>query len=164
MVALLLELWTTIPIPQRAPDSATRAQVVMALQEVQDSLDRLRGAAYNFRTDLGGASGVVLHTRAQRLYASCGAADRAAGHLDSVLTASYPGGAPPAAALRRETRALRTALAECRHEYDTSGAWAQRADSVRASAPARLRRLDAAVRRYTGAAAAYGKPLPRPRQ
>ncbi len=163
MVALLLGLWTTIPVPPQAAESATGARVLLALQGVEDSLDRVRGAAYNFRTDLGGASSLVLRTRAQRMYASCVAADHAAGQLDSVLAASYPAGAPPAAALRRETRALRTVLAECRREYDTSSAWAQRADSVRASAPARLRRLDAAVRRYTVEAGAYRKPLPRPR-
>jgi hypothetical protein len=165
MVAGLLALWTVVPVapPAQAPDSAGRARVMQALQIVQDSLDRVRGAAYNFRTDLGGASGVVLYARTQRMYASCVAAERAVGHLDSVLTASYPGKTPPGPGLRREARALRAALAECRREYDTTGVWPQRADSVRAWAPYRLHRLDEAARRYTGATAPYRKPPSRPR-
>lgn len=131
-------------------DSASQARVTAALRGVQDSLDRVRGAAYNFRTDLGGASPVVVYGRAQRMYASCVAADRALVDLDSVLTASYPAGRP--AALRREIRALSAALADCRREYDTTTRWAQRADSVRSWAPYRLRRLDEAVRRYAEAA------------
>ncbi|HEV8264052.1 MAG TPA: hypothetical protein VGQ06_03815 [Gemmatimonadales bacterium] len=131
-------------------DSAAYARVTVALRGVQDSLDRVRGAAYNFRTDLGGASPVVVYGRAQRMHASCVAADRALAGLDSVLIASYPAGRP--AALRREVRTLRAALAECRREYDTTTRWAQRADSVRSWAPYRLRRLDEAVRRYTEAA------------
>jgi hypothetical protein len=125
------------------------------LKTVQDSLDRVRGAAYNFRTDLGGASPVVVYSRAQRMQASCVGADGALARLDSVLNASYPAGVP--ADLRREARALRAALAECRREYDTTARWAQRADSVRAWAPYRLRRLDETMRRFARAAV-----LPRP--
>jgi len=110
----------------------------------------VRGAAYNFRTDLGGASPVVVYTRAQRMHASCVGADGALVRLDSALTASYPAGAP--ADLRRETRALRGALKECGREYDTTARWPQRADSVRAWAPYRLRRLDEAMRRFARAA------------
>jgi len=120
------------------------------LRGVQDSLDRVRGAAYTFRTDLGGASPVVLYNRAQRMHASCVAAEGALVQLDSALTASYPAGAP--ADLRRESRALRGALAQCRREYDTTARWPQRADSVRAWAPYRLRRLDEAMRRFALAA------------
>ena len=127
------------------------------LQGVQDSLDQVRGAAYNFRTDLRGASPVVLYNRAQRMHGSCVAADGALVRLDSALTASYPVGAP--ADLRREARALRGALAECRRDYDTTARWPQRADSVRAWAPFRLRRLDEAMRRFARAAV-----LPRPRR
>ena len=120
------------------------------LKEAQDSLDRVRGAAYNFRTDLGGASPVVLFNRAQRMYGSCVAADAALQRLDSTVTASYPAGAP--ADLRRETRVMRAALTTCRREYDTTTRWQQRADSVRAWAPYRLRRLDEAMRRFAEAA------------
>jgi hypothetical protein len=120
------------------------------LKEVQDSLDRVRGAAYNFRTDLGGASPVVLFNRAQRMHGSCVAGDGALQRLDSALTASYPAGAPPD--LWRESHALRAALGECRREYDTTARWNIRADSVRAWAPYRLRRLDDAMRRFARAA------------
>ena len=159
MVATLLVVWTAaLPVPssvlaQRSPpgpDSATRARVMAGLKEVQDSLDRVRGAAYNFRTDLGGASPVVLFNRAQRMHGSCVAADAALVRLDSTVTASYPAGAP--ADLRRETRALRAALTTCRREYDTTVRWQERADSVRAWAPFRLRRLDEAMRRFAQAA------------
>ena len=159
MVATLLVVCTAaLPVPssvlaQRSPpgpDSATRARVMAVLKEVQDSLDRVRGAAYNFRTDLGGASPVVLFNRAQRMHGSCVAADAALVRLDSTVTASYPAGAP--ADLRRETRALRAALTTCRREYDTTVRWQERADSVRAWAPFRLRRLDEAMRRFAQAA------------
>jgi len=157
-LAAFLAVWTVVaPAPavsvQRpptppgpSPDSATRARVTAAVRDVQDSLDRVRGAAYNFRTDLGGASPVVLYNRAQRMHASCLAAAGALARLDSVLTASYPAGAP--ADLRREARALRGALGDCRREYDTTARWPQRADSVRAWAPYRLRHLDEAMRRF----------------
>lgn len=162
MAVVFLALWTAVA-PAQEPDSAARSRVTAALQGVQDSLDRVRGAAYNFRTDLGGASGVVLYNRAQRMHASCGAADRALARLDSVLTASYPVGAP--VALRREGRALRSALAACRREYDTAARWEQRADSVRAWASHRLRRLDEAVRRFALVAAQYYRPaVQRPRR
>jgi len=154
MFAAVLVIWTAFAPAQR-PDSAARASIVAALKTVQDSLDRVRGAAYNFRTDLGGASPVVVYSRAQRMRASCVGAGGALAHLDSVLNASYPAGAP--ADLRREARALRAALAECRREYDTTTRWAQRADSVRAWAPYRLRRLDETMRRFARAAV-----LPRP--
>lgn len=149
MVAVLLALWTTA----QTPDSAAAARVTEALQRVQESLDRVRGAAYNFRADLGGASAVVLYNRAQRMQGSCDAADRALTRLDSVLVVSYPAGAP--AALRREARALRGALADCRREYDTAARWEQRSDSVRAWAPHRLRRLEDALRRFALVAAQY---------
>jgi hypothetical protein len=160
--AALLAVWTAVaPVSStrsvQRPDSATRARVVTALKSVQDSLDRVRGAAYNFRTDLGGASPVVVYNRAQRMHASCVAAQGALVRLDSALDASYPAGAP--ADLRREARALRGALAACRREYDTTARWAQRADSVRAWAPYRLRRLDDTMRRFARAAVL---PPPRP--
>jgi len=162
VAAALLAVWTAVaPVsPTRSvqrPDSATRARVATALKSVQDSLDRVRGAAYNFRTDLGGASPVVVYNRAQRMHASCVAAQGALVRLDSALDASYPAGAP--ADLRREARALRGALAACRREYDTTARWAQRADSVRAWAPYRLRRLDDTMRRFARAAVL---PPPRP--
>ena len=152
MVAAVLAIWTVVAPAQRSvpPDSAARARIMASLRGVQDSLDRVRGAAYTFRTDLGGASPVVLYNRAQRMHASCVGAERALVPLDSALTASYPAGAP--ADLRRESRALRLALAECRREYDTTVRWTARADSVRAWAPYRLRRLDEAMRRFAGAA------------
>jgi hypothetical protein len=152
MVAVLLAVWTAAAPAQRSepPDSATRAHIMAMLRGVQDSLDRVRGAAYTFRTDLGGASPPVLYNRAQRMHASCVAGEGALVRLDSALTASYPAGAP--ADLRRESRALREALAQCRREYDTTVRWAQRADSVRAWAPYRLRRLDEAMRRFALAA------------
>jgi hypothetical protein len=152
MVAAFLVVWTAIAPPPSSvhsvqhPDSATRIRVRAALTGVQDSLDRVRGAAYNFRTDLGGATPVVLYNRAQRMRASCLAATSALARLDSVLTASYPAGAP--ADLRREARALRAALADCGREYDTATRWAARADSVRTWAPYRLRRLDEAMRDF----------------
>ena len=152
MVAVLLAVWTVSAPAQRSlpPDSATRARIMATLRGVQDSLDRVRGAAYTFRTDLGGASPTVLYNRAQRMHASCVAGEGALVRLDSALTASYPARAP--ADLRRESRVLREALAQCRREYDTSARWAQRADSVRAWAPYRLRRLDEAMRRFALAA------------
>ncbi|HKC40497.1 MAG TPA: hypothetical protein VKC15_13215 [Gemmatimonadales bacterium] len=151
MVAALLVVWTASSAVQRPlPDSAARARLMVVLQGVQDSLDLVRGAAYNFRTDLGGASPVVVYGRAQRMRASCVGADGALVRLDSALTASYPAGAP--ADLRREARALRGALTECRRDYDTTVRWPQRADSVRAWAPYRLRRLDEALRRFARAA------------
>jgi hypothetical protein len=160
MLTAVLVVWTAVaPAQPRAsvqrPDSAARASIVAVLKTVQDSLDRVRGAAYNFRTDLGGASPVVVYSRAQRMQVSCVGADGALARLDSVLNASYPAGAP--ADLRREARTLRAALAECRREYDTTTRWAQRADSVRAWAPYRLRRLDETMRRFARAAV-----LPRP--
>jgi len=150
MVAALLVVWTAALVQRPAPDSARRVRVMAVLKEVQDSLDRVRGAAYNFRTDLGGASPVVLFNRAQRMHGSCVAADAALVRLDSTVTASYPAGA--AADLRRETRALRAALTTCQREYDTTARWQARADSVRAWAPFRLRRLDEAMRRFAQAA------------
>jgi len=150
MVAALFVVWTSSVVQHPVPDSATRARVMAVLRSVQDSLDQVRGAAYNFRTDLGGASPVVVYTRAQRMHASCVGADGALVRLDSALTASYPAGVP--ADLRRETRALRGALTECGREYDTTARWPQRADSVRAWAPYRLRRLDEAMRRFARAA------------
>lgn len=153
MVVALLAVWTVTASVQRSPpppDSATRARIMATLRGVQDSLDRVRGAAYTFRTDLGGASPAVLYNRAQRMHGSCVAAQGALVRLDSALTASYPAGAP--ADLRREARALRGALADCRREYDTTARWPQRADSVRAWAPYRLRRLDEAMRRFARAA------------
>jgi hypothetical protein len=150
MIAAFLAVWTVVaPTPvasAQRPDSATRTRVNAALRGVQDSLDRVRGSAYNFRTDLGGASPLVLYNRAQRMHASCVAADAALVHLDSVLTASYPAGAPTDLQLRART--LRGALVDCRREYDTTIRWSQRADSVRAWAPYRLRRLDEAMRRF----------------
>jgi hypothetical protein len=150
MVAAFLAVWTAVapsPVPAvQHPDSAARIRVRAALTGVQDSLDRVRGAAYNFRTDLGGASPVVLYNRAQRMRASCLAATSALVRLDSVLTTSYPAGAP--ADLRREARALRTALADCGREYDTTTRWTERADSVRTWAPYRLRRLDEVMRDF----------------
>ena len=154
MVGALLVLWATA----QGPDSAARERVVVqALKSVQDSLDQVRGAAFNFRTDLEGASPVVLFNRAQRMQASCAGAGRALVQLDSVLVASYPKG--EATGLRREARTLRGALEECQREYDTASGegggsrrWEQRADSVRAWAPYRLRKLDEAVRRYSGVA------------
>ncbi len=150
MVAAFLVVWTAIPVQQPQLDSAARARMMTVLHSVQDSLDQVRGAAYNFRTDLGGASPVVVFTRAGRMHASCVGADGALVRLDSALTASYPAGAP--ADLRRETHVLRTVLAACRREYDTTARWNQRADSVRAWAPYRLRRLDEAMRRFAQAA------------
>jgi hypothetical protein len=155
MVAAFLVVWTAFAPAQQRPDSATRVRIVAVLKTVQDSLDRVRGAAYNFRTDLGGASPVVVYNRAQRMHASCVGADGALVRLDSALNASYPAGAP--ADLRREARIMRGALADCRREYDTTARWAQRADSVRAWAPYRLRRLDDTMRRFASAAL-----LPRP--
>ena len=75
LVAAFLAVWTSSVLVQRpAPDSAARARVIVVLKEVQDSLDRVRGAAYNFRTDLGGASPVVLYNRAlPQLYTGCSA-------------------------------------------------------------------------------------------
>jgi hypothetical protein len=152
MVAAFLVVWTAVAPPASSvhavqhPDSAARTRVRAALTGVQDSLDRVRGAAYNFRTDLGGATPGVLYNRAQKMRASCLAATSALAHLDSVLTASYPAGAP--ADLRRETRGLRAALADCGREYDTATRWDARADSVRSWAPYRLRRLDDAMRDF----------------
>jgi len=150
LVAALLVAWTASSVQHPLPDSAARARVLAVLQSARDSLDRVRGAAYNFRTDLGGASPVVVYTRAQRMHASCVGADGALVRLDSALTASYPAGA--SADLRREARALRGTLTECGREYDTTARWPQRADSVRAWAPYRLRRLDEAMRRFARAA------------
>jgi hypothetical protein len=155
MVAAFLVVWTVASVQHPVPDSAARARVMAVLQSVQDSLDQVRGAAYTFRTDLGGASPVVVFTRAQRMHATCVGAEGALLRLDSTLTASYPAGPP--ADLRRESHDLRGALTECRREYDTTARWAQRADSVRAWAPYRLRRLDEAMRRFARAAV-----LPRP--
>ena len=152
MIAAFLTVWMAVApaSPVQRPDSAARARVSAALRGVQDSLDRVRGAAYNFRTDLGRASAVVLYNRAQRMQASCLAAERALVHLDSVVTATYPAGT--LADLDRGVRALRGALAGCRREYDTATRWAERADSVRAWAPYRLRRLDEAMRSFARAA------------
>ena len=150
MVAAFLVVWTASTVQHPVADSATHARVAAVLQTVQDSLDRVRGAAYNFRTDLGGASPVVVYSRAQRMHASCVGAEGALVRLDSALTASYPAGA--SADLRRESRALRSALSECRRDYDTTARWEQRADSVRAWAPYRLRRLDEAMRSFARAA------------
>jgi hypothetical protein len=150
MVAALLVVWTASAVQHPVADSATHARVTAVLQNVQDSLDRVRGAAYNFRTDLGGASPVVVFTRAERMHASCVGAEGALVRLDSALTASYPTGA--SADLRRESHVLRSALTECQHDYDTTARWPQRADSVRAWAPYRLRRLDEAMRRFARAA------------
>lgn len=153
MVAAFLVVWTAVAPPSpsvqavQRPDSATRIRVRAALTGVQDSLDRVRGAAYNFRTDLGGATPLVLYNRANKMRASCLAAISALGRLDSVLTASYPAGAPTD--LRREARVLRAALADCGREYDTATRWAARADSVRTWAPYRLRRLDEAMRDFS---------------
>ena len=146
MVAAFLVALTATAVQRPVPDSAARARLMAVLRNVQDSLDQVRGAAYNFRTDLGGASPVVVFTRAGRMHASCVGADEALVRLDSALTASYPAGSP--ADLRREMHVLRTALTECRREYDTTARWNQRADSVRAWAPYRLRRLDEAMRRF----------------
>ncbi len=144
-VAVLLALATIA----QAPDSATRARVLDKLHGVQDWLEQARGLAATFRVDLPAVSSAVLYNRAQRMRASCAGAGRALGQLDSVLSVSYPAGPPPAAAaaLRSEGRALRGLLAQCRREYDTGAGWAQRADSVRAWAPFRLDRLEAALRR-----------------
>ena len=151
MLAVWLAVWTfAAPLQRSTPDSATRARIMVVLKDVQDSLDSVRGAAYNFRTDLRAASPVVLYNRAQRMHLSCVAADGGLLRLDSVVTASYPAGAP--ADLRRESRALRTALTACGREYDTTVRWPQRADSVRAWAPYHLRRLDEAIRRFGRAA------------
>jgi len=147
MIATLLFAWTvTVPVQRPVPDSAARARINVVLQSVRDSLDRVRGAAYNFRTDLNRASPVVVHSRAQRMQASCVGADAALVRLDSALNVSYPAGAP--ADLRRESRALRSEFAACRREYDTTARWEQRADSVRAWAPFKLRRLEDAMRRF----------------
>ncbi len=145
MIAAFFTVWMAVApaAPVQRPDSA-------ALRGVQDSLDRVRGAAYNFRTDLGRASPLVLYNRAQRMRTSCLAADRALVHLDSTLTAMYPAGTP--AALRRAARVLRGALADCRRDYDTAVRWDERADSVRAWAPYRLRRLEEAMRSFVRAA------------
>jgi len=147
MIAAFLLVWTAaVPVQRPVPDSATRARINVALQSVRDSLDRVRGAVFNFRTDLSRASPVVVHSRAQRMQASCVGADAALVRLDSALNVSYPAGAPPD--LRRESRALRTEFAACRREYDTTQRWEQRADSVRAWAPFKLHRLDEAMRRF----------------
>ena len=150
MVAAFLVALTATAVQRPVPDSAARARLMAVLRNVQDSLDQVRGAAYNFRTDLGGASPGVVLTRAERMHASCVSGDEALVRLDSALTASYPAGSP--ADLRREMHVLRTALTECRREYDTTARWNQRADSVRAWAPYRLRRLDEAMRRFAQAA------------
>lgn len=152
MIAAFLTVWLAVAPASsvQRPDSAARARVSAALRGVQDSLDRVRGAAYNFRTDLGGASPLVLFNRAQRMQASCLAGDRALVRLDSALTPTYPAGT--LADLRRAARALGGALAACRREYDTATRWAERADSVRTWAPYRLRRLDDAMRDFARAA------------
>lgn len=145
MIVTFLLVWTAA-VPVQRPDSATRARINVILHSVRDSLDRVRGAVYNFRTDLDRASPGVVHSRAQRMQASCVGADAVLVRLDSALSVSYPTGAPPD--LRRESRALRTEFAACRREYDTAQRWEQRADSVRAWAPYRLRRLEDAMRRF----------------
>jgi hypothetical protein len=144
MAGALVVLWAVL-IAQ-APDTAAQARFAAAIQRVGDSLTALDGAAAMFQADLVNASPDLVISRAARLRQRCSGTGREAGRLDSL-----PG---VGARLRRELAALRAELARCDREFVT-GSWYQGADSVKAWAPYRLKRLGDAVRRFRFAARAY---------
>ena len=143
MAGALVVLWAVLVA--QAPDTAARARSGAAIQRVGDSLTALEGAAAMFQADLVNASPDLVIARATRLREHCTGTRREAGRLDSM-----PG---LGARLRRELAGLRAELARCDREFAT-GPWYQGADSVRAWAPYRLRRLGDAVRRFRLAARA----------
>ena len=137
----------------QAPDSARQAHFTRVLHQANDSLDRVRGAAAGFRTDLSISSSALVLQRAARVHGSCRGADAALVEVESLLAGGvYRRTAQrEQAQLQASSAELRHALARCQREWAVpSGPTVAQADSLRAWGPYRTAQLDAALRRYTG--------------
>jgi hypothetical protein len=158
VIAGLLVLWA---LSAQSPDSAAQAAVMDRVMVLADSLAALRGAGAQFNRDLGGASPLLVLTRARAVRVRCAGAAAAAARLDSVYARHAPAIARDrgVAGWRRELAKLQAELARCQREWTPAHGRAS-ADSLRAWGPHRLARLEEATRRYTEAAARL--PYPRP--
>jgi hypothetical protein len=136
----------------QSPDSAVRAQRLAGLKAFDDSLTAVSAATSSFRADLSHASPDLVLSRAARVQKRCaGAAAQgerlAADSLDPSV--------------RHELTSLRTALHRCVTDF-SAGPGYGKVDSIAAWAPYRLARLDAAIRRYRGAARTFQHRLEGP--
>jgi len=142
----------------QAPDSVARARLVAGRTALDDSLSAVRRAAVRFGADLSAASGDLVVTRAREVHHRCRAAVPAADSLAGLLGARtyVAAAATEQQAARSEVLSLRRALTRCAAEFDPGARYTTPlADSLRAWGPYRLSQLDAVVRRYEAALAAF---------
>jgi hypothetical protein len=139
--------------PSAMPDSATRARFQVVIDSATNTLDPIRGAGAEFRTDLSSASPALVLARAGRVRRSCEAARvavvRAHEFLGSRSFAQRT--ATQQAKLREAGAGLRRTLERCLGEWDPAPYTAQRADTLRAWGPYRVLQLDEALARYGAA-------------
>jgi hypothetical protein len=149
MIPLLLALAVTV----QGPDSVRQARYESVLNQATDSLDRVRGAAAMFRTDLGSASRSLVLERAGKVQASCRAARSALQAVGALLDEGVyaPRAAAQQAELRRGTTELGRTLGQCQRDWAASErSTPVQADSLRAWGPHRTAQLDLVLRRYLG--------------
>jgi len=142
-----------LAVAAQAPDGARQARYEGVFNQATDSLDRVRGAAAGFRTDLPSASPELVLQRAARVHDSCRSADAALLQVESLLADGLytPRVAREQAQLRSGTVELRRVLGRCRREWAVPQLPTRAdADTLRAWGPYRTAQLDGALRRYLG--------------
>lgn len=156
MIPLLL----AFTVAAQGPDSVRAARYERVLRDVTESLDAVRGAAAEFRTDLPRASSELVLERAARIRTRCGVADSAAVRQQSLLAEGVyvPAAAAEQVRLSRETRRLRGVLARCRREWGVpEHPSVADADSLRAWGPYRTSQLDRALQRFVDSLRSFMK-------
>lgn len=147
----MISLFFALAVAAQAPDTARVGRWERLLNQTTDSLDRIRGAAAGFRTDLENASPALVLVRAAQVRATCGAAAPSLQTLEAWLGREEysPSARREQAQLRRGTAELRSALARCEREWQPMQRPVLRdADSLRAWGPYRTTQLEASLRRY----------------
>jgi hypothetical protein len=148
----VISIILALAIAAQTPDSARQARYERTLNNATDALDRLRGAAADFRADLPSASTDLILQRAERVRGSCRDAGAAVIAVDSLLAEGpYDRNAlRQQAELRSGGTAVRRALTRCERDWNARQhrTATVAADSLRAWGPHRTSQLEVASSRY----------------
>ena len=147
----MISFFLALAVAAQTADSVRQTHYEQVLNNATDALDRLRGAAAGFRTDLPTASPNLVLGRAERVGGTCRDAGAAVAGVDSLLGEGlYVSRAQREQnELKNGGAALRRELAECERQWRVpSPPTYAAADSLRAWGPYRTAQLDASLRRY----------------